>query len=502
MPFISLKLPPGIYRPGTVYDARGRWYDANLVRWHENAMQAVGGWQAVEQTTPTPGEIDVNERVCGLIAWRANDETAQLAFGTPSALYTFSGGALAEVTPTGFTPGAADASMATALYGAGPYGAGVYGTGDPAQGALVEAQNWSLDTYGEDLVALAYSDRKLYYWDKSVGGDATELTNAPAQALGVVVTPERFIVAVGAEGDSRKVMWPDQDDPTDWTPTSTNQAGDYTLPGVGQLMCGRRARTETLLWTDSDLFAMRYIGGDLIYSFKQEGSACGLVGRRAEALVDGKALWMGYNAFYVYDGFVRVLPCDVGDHVFRDINRVQLSKVWADVRSGFSEVTWHYPSSGSSECDRYVTYNYAANIWSIGRLERTAGVDRGAFPYPIMADASGHLYQHETGTEYITPTGGELVPYAESGPVEIAEGDSVMHVTQVVPDERTLGGVALSLVVAMYPTAPETVHGPYVMNNPTSVRVTARQMRLRAEQVDTGWRLGTPRLEVKAGGRR
>lgn len=497
---IPLKLPPGVVRPGTKYDAKGRWYDTQLVRWREGAMQPIGGWRALTDLDGEP--VSVGEPVRGMIAWRANDATSELAMGTPSKLYQFALGVLSDITPTGFAPGGADASLGVGAYGYGPYGSGVYGTGDESQEVLTEANTWQLDTFGEDLVACAYSDGVLYHWDKSEGGQAVAITGAPTGCLGVVVTPERFLVALGADGDGRRVAWADQESLTTWTPAPDNQAGDFRLAGSGQIMAGRRSRSETLIWTDVDLWAMRYIGGPFVYSFQQVGSACGAASRHSMAVVDGRAFWMGHRGFFLYDGYVQRVRCDVADYVFGSMNRVQVSKVWCDVRSEYGEVTWYYPSDEATECDRYVTFNYAEGFWAIGKLERTAGVDRGPFQYPVMADASGNVYFHEVGDSYLDPSGAPLTPYAESGPVEIADGNAVMSVLEIIPDEKTLGEVELSLIAAFYPTGPETMHGPYTMTNPTPTRITGRQLRLRASQVSPGWRLGTPRIDVRPGGRR
>lgn len=501
MSYIPLAFPPGMVRPGTKNDARGRWYDGSLVRWHENAMRPVGGWQSLTVSAGT--QVDLVGRACGMVAWRANNQTPQLSIGTPTKLYHYSAGVVTDITPVGFTTGLTDASLTSATYGSGLYGAGVYGTGDPSQSALTEAQSWQMDTFGEDLVAVAYSDGKLYYWDKSAGGAAAALTNAPVGNLGVVVTPERFIVALGSASDARKLAWSDQDtDITDWTAGTADQAGDFTLSSVGQLMAGRRGRNETLLWTDQELYAMRYIGGTLVYSFQQLGAACGAISRRSMAVVDGKALWMGYRSFFGYDGFVQGVPCDVGDYVFSDLNRVQASKIHAEVRAEYNEVTWYYPSSSAVECDRYVTYNFAGKFWMIGELERTSGVDRGAFSYPISADSNGKLYQQETGTTYLDIDGTtSLAPYAESGPLSLGER-RVMNVLRVVPDEATLGGVRVSLIVSMDPTGTETTYGPYTPAEPTDVRVSGRFVRLRVDQLTADWRLGTMELQVEPAGLR
>lgn len=486
MPYVPLKFPPGVVRPGTLYDAKGRWYDTDLVRWHADAMQPVGGWETWEPGPvtgyPTAGAIR------GLHAWRDNNHNACLALGDASALIFLSVGSGADITPASFTTGLENA------------------TGDEwSVGGLTEAQNWSFDNYGEDLVACAYSDGQILYWDTSVGAGtpAAALSSAPTGCMGVVVTPERFIVALAAGGDRRAVQWCDQEDSTDWTPTVTNQAGDFLIQTGGEILAARRGKNETLIWTDMDLHAMRYIGGQLIYSFQQVGEKCGAISRRSMAMVAGKAIWMGRRAFYVYDGYVRPVPCEVGDYVFNDINLGQVSKVAADVRNEFGEVWWYYPSSGSTENDRYVAWDYIDDHWMIGTLSRTAGVDQGAFPLALAGNADGYVWKHETGTSYLDAFGGtQMTPHAISGPLEIAQGDRVMHVQSIIPDEATLGDVDLYIHSALFPTGTETVNGPYSPANPTDVRITARQVRLKVQQDQPGWRFGTPRLDVEPGGLR
>src|SRR5690606_14666626 len=149
----------------------------------------------------------------------------------------------------------------------------------------------------EDLVGVAYSDGRILYWDSSTGGDVAALSNAPTGCLGVVGTPERFVVALGASSDGRLVKWSEQEGATDWTPVRTNQAGDFTLPGSGQIMAGRRSKNETLIWTDTGLFGMRYIGGDFVYTFPLLGEG-GAISRRSMAMTDGRAFWMGTRGFY------------------------------------------------------------------------------------------------------------------------------------------------------------------------------------------------------------
>jgi hypothetical protein len=401
-------------------------------------------------------------------------------------------GVLTEITPAGLVPGLINAEE----------------VGGVGQEILREASTWQMDNFGEDWVGVSYGDRRIAWWSKSAGGDAVFLEdvdgaqNVPETAIGVVVTPERFLVALGTNGDLREIAWADQESLIDWVPTAENQAGDLRLAGPGQLMAGRRTRSETLLWTDSELWALRFIGGILVYSLQQVGSNCGTISRNAMTTIDSQAIWMGRQSFFVYDGFTKALPSEVGDFVFGDINRTQASKVVCSSRAEFGEVWWYYPSSNSIENDRYVVFNYRENHWAVGALERTSDVDRSAFPFPVGADAQGRLYVHESGTSYLSPTGQTLVPFAESGPVEIGAGDVVQYVKRLIPDENTLGSVLLSMLTGEFPTDAEITHGPFAAAQRVYTRFGGRTVRLRVTGQGGDWRFGTPRMDIVAGGER
>lgn len=657
MPYVPVRLPPGVFRNGTLYQAKGRWYAADLVRWREGAMQPIGGWSRVDRndgpdlsagisddggvqtdettevnsattgdvtlTPAVPAENDafyfalpypfrglsviytvaqvgggitweyyndsswtalpnvvdnsngwtedagtysiswdiptdwatttVNsqgpfyyvrarcnaaatsgatgtsadmiqspikllEPVRGAIGWKDNGQNAWAGFGTATKLYVFGGSFVYDVTPSGLTTGDESASSTVGQYGDGSYGAGLYGTGDAGAATLTEANTWQLDAWGEDLIAMCYSDGKLYVWDTSGGGGtaaAAMHAEAPIENKGVVVTPERFVVALGGRGqvtgaedtasDARRVIWCDQEDYTEWDPTvAGSQAGDFILPGAGELMCGARNRNETLLWTDIDLFAMRYIGGTLVYSFQQVGAQCGIISRHAKAVVDGRAYWMGQRGFFMYDGYAKPIRCEISDDVFNDLNREQRSKICAFPVSEYGQIWFCYPSSGSNENDTIVAYNYLEGHWSgPWALERTAGFDRGAFDYPVAYDSLGQQYYHEIGDEYYVPAWtSELTPSAESGPIEIGNGDQVMTVNKLIPDEDTLGDIDATLFASLYPTATEDSQSITTLTEPTSCRLTGRQVRLKVVQDTPGWRVGVFRLEVVGRGRR
>jgi hypothetical protein len=329
---------------------------------------------------------------------------------------------------------------------------------------------------------------------------AQPLANAPVDNESVVVTEERFVFALGAGGNPRKVQWCDREDNTTWTPAVTNEAGDLELNTSGALMKGMRVRGQTLLLTTRDAHVANYIGPPYVYGFERVGTSCGLAAREAAVVVDAGAFWMGANSFYTYNGSsVSELPCDVSDYVFNDMNRAQISKAFGMSNAMFGEIWWFYPSAAETENNRYVVFNYVEGTWYIGELDRTAGADRGAFRQPMMAKASDKkIYEHEVGLEY-----DNLTPFAESGPFRIGTGDQVMAVTEMLPDEKTQGDVNATFKTRFYPNDTERSYGPYTMSNPTSVRFTGRQVRMRVEGAEyTDWRVGINRLDVIAGGRR
>ena len=491
--YIPLKLPPGIYRNGTEYQAAGRWYDANLVRWYENTLRPMGGWRkrAAGQMTG----------LCrGFITWRDNSANRWIAAGTQSKLYAMNeGGTLKEITPTGITAGIAD-SVSKTGYGYSTYGSLAYGTARPDTGSVTPATTWSMDTWGEYLIACSSADGKLYEWQLGFATPtlAAAITNAPTGNKAVLVTAERIMFALGAGGNPRKVQWCDQENNTTWTPAGDNQAGDYELATPGSLIAGKRVKGVNLLFTDVDVHTAQYVGAPFVYGFEKAGSGCGLISAQAVAAIDTAAIWMSKSGFWIYDGYVKPLPSDVSDYVFGNINFNQASKVYAVHNSKFGEIWWYYPSSGSNENDSYVTFNYRENHWNIGTLARTAGTDAGVFTNPLMVSTDGYIYEHEVGFAYDSAS-----LYAESGPVQLGNGDNIMSVRQVVPDEQTLGEAVVSFKTRNYPTGTQSTFGPYTAANPTDVRFAARQVNVKVTG-DTlaDWRIGVMRLEAIPSGKR
>jgi hypothetical protein len=491
MPLLPIKLPPGVVRSGTEYGSKGRYYDTWLVRWNDDGtLKPIGGWR----NRTTSGALTGKARA--VLAWKDNSETTWLMIGTHAKLQVQDrAGHISDVTPSAFASGNADAT-ATGGYGAGTYNNGSYGTPRPDSTLITDATVWTLDTFGQMPLGVSSSDGRLYQWDLNTSHAATAVAGAPT-ARGVVVTPERFCFLLGTT-DPRTVSWADQESLSTWTPDATNQAGDFSLQTAGRLMCGKVIKGGTLLFTDLDVHLAQYIGGQLVYSFDKVGSACGIISRQAVATLDAQAVWMGKTGFWLFNGYVQPLPCAVADLVFGDLNPLQVSKTTCVRDSAHSEVTWFYCSGASGEIDRCVVWNYKNNWWLLGRPNRTCGTDRGVFTYPIMLDANGTIYEHEVGLAY----DGSL-PYAEGGPIELGNGDASMNAEWLIPDDKTKGDVSATFYGKQYPDGGYSAHGPYTLDKHTDVRFEARQVKVRFTGARlTDWRVGEPRLDVRAAGAR
>lgn len=492
MPLIPLDIPPGARRIGTDLQSSGRWRDMNLVRWREGSLRPVGGWRerVASAFASTPRALH---------AWKDNSDGFQTVAGAYDSLYHVNAsGIVSDITPVGLVAGDLSAAVNTG-YGGGFYGLGFYGTERQDTGNFSEATTWSLDNFGQYLVGCSTSDGKLYEWQLVPASPAAQISNSPTDCLAIVVTEERFLMALGASGNPRLVKWCDREDSTTWTPAATNEAGDQELQTNGQIMAGIRTKGQTLIVTDTDAHAATYQGPPFVYGFERVGTSCGLISRKSIAAVDDGVFWMGQKGFYQFTGTnVTEIPCEIADYVFSDINRSQISKAWAVANAQNGEVWFFYPSGGSNEIDRYAVLDYREAHWGFGQLSRTCGVDRSVFRYPFKVDTSGTLFEHEVGLNYDGAT-----IFAETGPVSLGVGDDVMSVNKLYPDEGNKGDVTATFKTRSYPNDVERVYGPYSMATPTSVRFTGRQVRMRVEgNTLSDWRVGINRLDAFKRGKR
>ena len=262
MPLIPLKIPAGFYRTGTDFDAAGRWRDGSLVRWRDGSLRPIGGWRVNENIA----SITANAPR-GMHTWESNNGTRYVAAGSYNELFAVvSGGTAYDIAPTDLTAGSESASVNIG-YGYGFYGVGAYGTPRPDTGNLSPTTTWSLDNWGEYLLACSTADGRILEWQLGASSKAAVVANAPTNNLGLIVTEERFVFALGAGGNPRKVAFSDREDNTTWAPASTNEAGDIELQTSGQIETAIRTRGQTLILTDVDAHTARYIGPPYVYSF-------------------------------------------------------------------------------------------------------------------------------------------------------------------------------------------------------------------------------------------
>lgn len=496
MPLVKLEIAPGVYRNVTPYQSQVRWYDTNLVRWVGDMMEPVGGWQKFS-LTPVTGTCR------GLFSWRDNDNFRWLAIGTSEKLYVHDEDTVIDITPSGFSTGF-ETSLPGLGYGSLGYGDQEYGTQRTGESSLVTAAaTWSFDSWGEYLIACCTSDGKVYQWELNTSNPAAAVTNAPTSCLFAFVSEQRHLVVLGAGGNPRLVQWSDAEDNTDWTPSTTNQAGSFELNTSGHLKCAIKTRGETLILTNTDAHVMRYAGLPLVFQFERVGTNCGVAGPNAVTQIESGVVWMGSDArFYLYNGVVQPVPCDVEDWVETEINRAQTAEVYAGTLSEFGEVWWFFVTEDASV--KYVVWSYRNGYWFIGQLDRTAWLDRGVWNYPVAVDSDGYLYQHEQG---LTNAGETRVGdvYAESGAMEISPGERIAEIVQVIPDERNNGDVSVTLKCKFTPSGSETEYGPYTVRSDgyTDTRAAGRQAKIRVDAVnDNDWRVGTFRADIRMSGRR
>lgn len=398
-------------------------------------------------------------------------------------------------------------------WGAGAFGAEAYGT---PRTTLVEASRarvWSLDNWGEILVG-TYRNGTPVKWDPTNDGltiRASEITNAPKADILLVSSPDRHLVLFGSvipgetEINRLCVRWSDQEDFTEWTVTATTTAGYQLLSNGSEILAAKQSSRQIMIWTDTTITAQQYIGPPFIFGFQPLDYTPAITSRNAAVEVNGTVMWFGANSFYIFDGVARVLPCSVKDVVFDDYNIDQAEKFFGVVNQEFHEVWWFYVSAAAAEIDRYVAYDYVNQLWTYGTLSRTAWEDAGIKETPTAVDADGAYYLHEVGT---SAAGSNLNAYVESAPFDIGEGDNMMYVRGVIPDARMIGTDTMEITLKgrRYPQGPETVYGPYTIDDLTErvrTRLRVRQVTFRYESdaTDLFWQGGKPRLDIKPQGK-
>jgi hypothetical protein len=412
-------------------------------------------------------------------------------------------------------------------YGVGPYGSGGYGTGtpiSPAVGTDINATDWTLDNFGEILLACPIQAggagtpfQPIYAWPPGQP-TASIIPEAPPVNDGMFVAmPQRQIVCWGSTEtgiqDPLLIRWSDVGNYNQWTDLVTNQAGDYRIPKGSHIVGAVQGPQQGIIWTDIDCWAMQYIGLPLVYGFNEIGTGCGLIARKAAAFSNGIGYWMGPAQFFTLSvNGVQPLPCPVWDVVYQNLNQANLSKIRVAVNSRFGEIQWFYPSAnGTGEVDSYVKYNTYLNVWDYGALGRSAWVDQSVLGPPVGADpASLYIYQHETSND---ADGTAMNSSFQTGYFSISEGDNKTFVDWVWPDfkfgqlsQSPTAQIQISFIAADYPGDTPTTYGPYTVSQATEffyTRLRARLVAVKISSNDLGsfWRIGNIRYRFAPDGR-
>lgn len=412
-------------------------------------------------------------------------------------------------------------------YGVGTYGGGGYGTGTavaPSTGTAINADDWTLDNWGEILLACptyeqAPQFQPIYEWDPTDSApQATVIPQAPPVNSGIFVAmPQRQIIAYGSTftgiQDPLLVRWCDVSNYNDWIATVINQAGSYRIPKGSRIVGAIQAAQQALLWTDIGVWSMQYIGQPYVYSFNEVGSGCGLIAKKAAASINGAVYWMGPSQFFSMTGQgVQPVSCPIWDVIFQDLDQTNLDKIRVGVNSRFGEITWYYPTmSNGGEVNAYAKYNVFLQVWDFGTLGRSAWVDQSVIGPPVGADpGSRYIYQHETSEN---ADGQPMLSSFQTGYFAMAEADVKMFVDQVWPDMKWgyYGGtqnatVNLTFYVADYAGQTPTTYGPYPLTQSTtfiSPRFRGRLMSigLGSSDIDSFWRIGNIRYRVQPDGK-
>jgi hypothetical protein len=522
----------GVVRNATPEATPGRWWNTDHIRFRGGQIQPIGGNVALQDVDAH--DLSVPDWPRDVLTWHDNGTPPAppvrwAAFGTDARLYVyrFDTHMLRDITPASVGPlGAPGAPVG---YGIGDYGEGDYGTSREGADvglsdiAAVMGDLWSLATFGEDLLVVPTQDGHLFRWSPSQALLAPDdpaslaivVADAPINNRGVIVTDQRHVVLLGAGGDPRNIAWSDQENPDEWRPIDTTLAGSKLLVTQSYAMTATKVSDGILIFTANDVHRMQYVGAPYAYGITQIGFGCGPLSPRAVVAIGSVVVWPGAQTFWGYSGNVQSVPCDVGDWFYSLLNRDLVGRVFGSPNPAFSEFWWDWPDGDSTECNRYLIYNYGdtSKPWAIGTRNRTAADPSGTMDNPVLGgylgDHTGSLFLHEFGWT----NNGQLRAitqgiYAESGAIALGEGDKRYHVKQVVFDSAPPQGVlGYSFFVREEPGDDtgefESDFYKDVNAGLMDVRFSGRSVRMRMVALQDGpFSVGRPRLDIRPGGRR
>jgi len=511
----------------------------------------VGDWVTFSGTTSLGGNVtatvlDAEFKVVSTV--NATAYTISVAPVVANSSDTGHGGATVEAQyqyPIGL-----DVAIVGTGWGSGPWSRGGWGTAYSG-GVQYQLRLWSNDNYGQDLL-IAPRGGPIFYWVAADGTDVrakylSDLADfysfdgdyVPTTTYQVLSSAiQRFVIALGANSyltgtpntdfDPMLVRWSDQENPYQWVPEVTNQAGEFRLSNGSYIMCARATRQEILVWTDSCLYSMQYLGPPYVWGFNVLMDNISIISPNAAITINNITYWMGTDKFYMYSGRVETLPCSLWQYIFNDINKDQGYQVFCGTNEGYSEIWWFYCSGDSTTVDKYVIYNYLDRVWYYGSMARTAWLDSGIRQYPMAANYENRILYHESAVDDVsglTPV--PINAYVQSSDFDIGDGHNFGFVWRILPDINFNGSNVNQPYVTMTVKPRRNSGAPYgVADNPqvTSAddygtrgvyniqefsgqvytRLRGRQLSFRIESTSLGvsWQLGTPRIDIRNDGRR
>jgi len=419
-------------------------------------------------------------------------------------------------------------------WGTDTWSAGKWNEPSTSSDVTVFARSWSLDNFGEDLIATVLNGSTFIKdLSGSIDARATALSNAPtASRFSLVSTDTRHLMIFGTETtigtpasqDDLLFRFSDREDATDYTPVATNEAGSLRISDGSRIVGAVKSSGQILVWTDTSLHGVQFVGTPFTFGLRQLGANCGLIAQHAAIEVNGRAYWMSDNSFYMYDGVVKKMPCSVQDYVFDDLSYTNRNDIACGINTAFNEIIWYYPSANATAIDRGVAYNYLENTWYTINIGRTTWLGAYVYEQPIATEYSAsltanastilgltagasYIYEHELGNNQADGTA--ISAFLTTGSVEIADGDELMSVSRLVPDFDNLANtMTATLTLEQYPQSAANVTTTGSITSTTEkidVRGRGRAVKIKYETNtvdDTAWRLGSTKLQLRPDGRR
>tara|TARA_R100000664_G_scaffold25546_1_gene35569 strand:+ start:1746 stop:3572 length:1827 start_codon:yes stop_codon:yes gene_type:complete len=425
-----------------------------------------------------------------------------------------------------------ETSVAAFGWGTDAWNVSTWGTPRSTSNVTLEARQWSLDNFGQILIATVLNGG-AFEWDPDDGVStrAVAITNAPTRSrLSLVSTPDRHVLFFGTQPtigsgnaqDDLLLRFSSQEDRNTYQPTAENTAGSLRIADGSRIVAAERSRGQILVWTDTSLHGLQFIGPPFTFGLRQLGQNCGIVGSHAGVDINGVSYWMSQDSFFLFDGSIKKLPCTVEQFIFNNLNVTGAENAFAGHNGEFNEIMWFYPRTGSDTINAIVAYNYIERTWWTGTLDRTTWIDREVYANPVatdylpttiannetisgLTDGATQLFLHETGNN---GDGEAITAFVKSGVVQIGEGNDFAFVSKLIPDiEDQEGTLNAKLEFKNYPNNSTSVTKTLTFQDNTdfvSLRGRGREFTVNVVSNTTGtaWRLGTQRFDIQPDGRR